>query len=889
MKIKSLLSLSFFSSLLVAQSQLPASLTEETNIVNIPSSQSLPYNGPENIIWSEDFAAGIPSTWSQQGNTASTLWEYRGPNTTPNNTTGSRGVFSGINNVPPTNSPISSSSVANGFVIFDSGFLDNGGSNPLGTGTSPSPHIARLFTDTIDLSADPNVSLNFQSFVRRFQAQFFVAFSVDGGLNYNDTLEVFPTGAVAVNASSTNATTTTLNISSIVGGQSNVVLQFIFDGRLGNANGNGYYYWMLDDIILSSTSSYSFTVSPVGNSPAQDLIYNNDGSYPKYGTMNTNQRVPIQGDMNIINDGTATQNNVKLRVEVLNRSSMQLVHSFESSTGCGVLLPGDTCGFAQTLTTSWTPPDSSADYALVYKAISDSMSANNAFVSTDTFLLSLSDTSYALHAGLIDNYVGTNSAANDIIAIGCKFYLSNENRDSIGSNKVFLDGAYLNLSAQTDSTADLVFAIYDTTGFAFNNGFPAGTTPLFSRLFSLNSSLIGTNSFFDFSNTAGLPLSLNTGTYFLVVQFFPTATNGVVRLANQATPWQNGSSVVMQLGDGNWFGGFTSNALESPHITLNTAQLGCSNQTITINPSACFNDSITSPSGRFTYSQSGTYLDTVQSGSCETYYIVNANFLALSQDSLQVQVCDTTYTSNSGTVYSQSGFYQDTLVNSAGCDSLVYLQLDINQSLVSSDTLVIDTCAASIVSPAGNVLSNSGFYNDIFNAANGCDSTVIIDLILDPTSLSVTSILNGTGLVANQANAQYQWLDCGNSFQVISGDTNQIFTPSQNGTYAVIISKGGCIDTSACTTIADIGLVGLKESLFELYPNPSTGEINLEVPRDFFKGKLEIYSLQGRLVYSSILSEGKKQKFNFNLPQGAYLIKLQSTSGAIEEKVLMVE
>lgn len=875
--------------MLAAQSQMPASLTEETNTVNIPSSQSRPANGPENIIWSEDFSSGIPSTWSQQGNTASTLWEYRGPNTTPNNTTGSRGAFSGVNNVPPTNSPISSSSAANGFVIFDSGFLDNGGSTPLGNGTSPSPHIGRLFTDTIDLSTEPNVSLSFQSFVRRFQAQFFVAFSVDGGLNYNDTLEVFPTGTVPVNASSANASTTTLNISSFVGGQSNVMLQFIFDGRPGNVNGNGYYYWMLDDIVLSSTSSYSFTVSPVGNSPAQDLIYNNDGSYTKYGTMNTNQRVPIQGDMNIINDGTATQNNVKLRVEVLDRSSMQLMHSFESATGCGTLLPGDTCGFAQTLTSSWTPPDSAADYALVYKAISDSMSASNAFVSPDTFLLSLSDTSYALHAGIIDNYVGTNSASNDIITIGSKFYLGNEDPDSVGSNLVFLDGAYLNLSNQTDSTADLVIAIYDTTGFAFNAGFPAGASPIFSRIFNLNSGLIGTNSFFDFSNTAGLPLSLNTGTYFLVVEFFPNAVNGVISLANQATPWQNGSSVIMQLGDGNWYSGFTSNALESPHITLNTAQLACSNQTLTINPSACFNDSITSPSGRFTYFQSGTYLDTVQSGSCETYYIINANFLAASQDSLQVQVCDTTYTSNSGTVYSQSGFYQDTLLSSTGCDSIVYLQLDINQSVIASDTLVIDTCAASIVSPAGNVLSASGFYNDVFNANNGCDSTVIIDLTLDPISLSVTSILNGTGLVANQTNAQYQWLDCANSFQAISGDTNQIFTPSQNGSYAVAISKGGCVDTSACATIANIGLEGHKESFFELYPNPSTGEINLEVPRDFFKGQLEVYSLQGRLVYRSILSEGKKQKFNFNLPQGAYLIKILSTSGAIEEKVLMMK
>ena len=134
-------------------------------------------------------------------------------------------------------------------------------------------------------------------------------------------------------------------------------------------------------------------------------------------------------------------------------------------------------------------------------------------------------------------------------------------------------------------------------------------------------------------------------------------------------------------------------------------------------------------------------------------------------------------------VYNQSGFYQDTISNSLGCDSIISIQLDIKQSVVSSDTLVIDSCARSIISPAGNTLSSAGFYNETLVAANDCDSIIFIDLNINRLNISLTSVINGGGLVANQ-----------------------IFFPRENGTYAVIISKGACIDTSACVVIAGIGL-----------------------------------------------------------------------------------
>jgi hypothetical protein len=58
--------------------------------------------------------------------------------------------------------------------------------------------------------------------------------------------------------------------------------------------------------------------------------------------------------------------------------------------------------------------------------------------------------------------------------------------------------------------------------------------------------------------------------------------------------------------------------------------------------------------------------------------------------------------------------------------------------------------------------------------------------------------LNNNDLVSLTQGANYQWLDCENNFSDINGETNQIFTPSVNGTYSVEVNLNGCIVVSEC-------------------------------------------------------------------------------------------
>lgn len=521
-------------------------------------------------FWSEDFASGIPSGWSQNGNIATSVWEYRGPSTVPSNSTGSRGAFAAGTGT------IQSSSAGNGFVIFDSDYLDNGGvAANAGSGPSPTPHIGRLMTDTIDLSAQNAVELSFTSYARQFFTNYFVAFSKDGGATWNDTIELFT--ELEVNEASVEDVQLSFNVSGYIGGESEAMMQFIFAGnKPGNINGTGYYFWQLDDIELRSLPENEIRFTDLGGAPAKDVTFNGDPAYGKYGTLNDDQNVSLSFDANVYNYGSATQGNVKLEVEIFDGNG-SLVTTLTSPAG-GPMAMLDSLDFTILNTPSWTAPGPD-NYSLVYKITSDSLSSSNT-TTVDTVAFNVSENTYALDWGLIDNYFDTQSAAGDMVAAGTRYSLENEDSDSAGSGLVFIDGVDIFLSLRTDSTADLEIAIYDTAGFQFNAGFPGGTTPQTSRTFTLNADLLGQLSRFSFTETDSVynngtwtevevPQAIPTGTYFVVVNFFPNATNGIVRIANNASYPQPGEASIFQTGDGDWFGGFlNSNTFEAPIIRL---------------------------------------------------------------------------------------------------------------------------------------------------------------------------------------------------------------------------------------------------------------------------------------------------------------------------------
>lgn len=523
-------------------------------------------------IWSEDFANGLPSGWSQNGTPALALWEYRGPNTAPPDTVGSRGCWAGPNQSGNLGTPINSPTRSNGFMIFDSDYLHSDGDRATnGQGTVPAPHIGRLRTDTIDLSNQPGAEISFYMYARRFQSAWYVAISRDGGITFPDSVEVFPASELPVNSSTPSNAFFRANISPYVANEPNVVLEFVFDGTVSNSNGSGRYYWMIDDIELVTPPEnllvFTRGTAPgtTGEAPEHDVIFDGDGSYPKYMHLSSKQSVPISFDSNIYNYGTNTQTNVGLAVEILD-STGAVAGTVQSPTVAS-LAPNDTAFYTTLTTTAWTAPFD-GDFQVVYKAFSDSISIANT-PTADTFNLSVGE-EYSIDDGVADNYFGTNTGTNGIIAFGVLYNLEDADQGPFAnSGMVYLQGIEMQMSCLTDSTADMEIAIYDSAGFAFNAGFPSGTMALYRKVFTLDGSVPCNLVNYSFEDAQGRPLELPTGTYYVITSLFPNATDGVIRFANSANWNQPSYASVFQNSAGSWFSGFSnSTTFEAPHYRL---------------------------------------------------------------------------------------------------------------------------------------------------------------------------------------------------------------------------------------------------------------------------------------------------------------------------------
>lgn len=103
-----------------------------------------------------------------------------------------------------------------------------------------------------------------------------------------------------------------------------------------------------------------------------------------------------------------------------------------------------------------------------------------------------------------------------------------------------------------------------------------------------------------------------------------------------------------------------------------------------------------------------------------------------SVSALNVSICsgDTLHWNNQ--VITMAGNYIDTLINAAGCDSLITLMVTINGSTSSS---TIQT-ACNNYTWRGTTYTNSGTYIDTLQTSSGCDSILILNLIINNAPLT---------------------------------------------------------------------------------------------------------------------------------------------------------
>ncbi len=291
------------------------------------------------------------------------------------------------------------------------------------------------------------------------------------------------------------------------------------------------------------------------------------------------------------------------------------------------------------------------------------------------------------------------------------------------------------------------------------------------------------------------------------------------------------------------------------------------NSASTINETSC--DSYTSPSNLYTWTMSGTYYDTIQnSGGCDSVLTINLTIIN-STSSTDIQSACGSYTWIDGNTYTannNSATY--TTTNTAGCDSIITLDLTILNSTTSTDT---QSACGSYTWIDGNTYTtnnNSATYTTT-NAA-GCDSTITLDLTIHNVDTSVTQ--NNLTLTANTSGAQYQWIECDN-FSSLIGETNISFTPTTNGSYAVeITTPEGCVDTSSCYTVLNTSIQELNKSI-KIFPHPFETDFNLS----FYTTEertITLYDINGTIVFSETTAEQEINLRPAQINRGTYILNI---------------
>jgi hypothetical protein len=196
---------------------------------------SLGVSEAQTVLYTQDFGGGIPANWGNSGTSngvanSYAVWRYT--------LSGSHGAYGS-----PADS-IHSPSSRNGWIIFDSDSLDNGGVvGNFGMGPAPAPQTATLTSSAYDVTGTPYCKLIFHQYFRNLQSTCVIGISTD---SINWTLDTI-NASIGVNQNTAPNDVVSVDLSPVIlaasGGPSHkVYISFIMDAY--------YYFWQIDDIAI---------------------------------------------------------------------------------------------------------------------------------------------------------------------------------------------------------------------------------------------------------------------------------------------------------------------------------------------------------------------------------------------------------------------------------------------------------------------------------------------------------------------------------------------------------------------------------------------------------------------------------------------------------------
>lgn len=371
----------------------------------------------------------------------------------------------------------------------------------------------------------------------------------------------------------------------------------------------------------------------------------------------------------------------------------------------------------------------------------------------------------------------------------------------------------------------------------------------------------------------------------------------------------------------------TINVLSAPVIDLGADTSLCDSGIVTLDAGAGFAAYLWSD-GSFAQTldvnQTGLYGVTVTNiNGCETSDSIlitfeGPPFLELGPD---ISICSGTasvldagpgmanYLWNDGTnsqmlLVFAAGVYSVTITSNAGCisqDSITVAVLNSPVIFIGPDTTLCN--GAQLVLDAGfgftNYLWNdgtflptlvvtaSGLYSVVVTDTNSCNGTDEIEIFYH-APVPVPVITQNVNTLTSSSPSGNQWYSVPST--IIPGATGQDFTPTQDGTYYVVVT-----DSNGCESVPSANIVfvidGISESsdaVISIIPNPASDLVTISATGwTTATLQLEVIDVLGKILHQELISSAPHKLDVSTFVEGIYFIRLTSENHAAMSRLVI--
>jgi hypothetical protein len=246
-----------------------------------------------------------------------------------------------------------------------------------------------------------------------------------------------------------------------------------------------------------------------------------------------------------------------------------------------------------------------------------------------------------------------------------------------------------------------------------------------------------------------------------------------------------------------------------------------------------------------------------------------------------------------------NGFVDEGLTNLSGLDDLKYIGGDI--IIIGNDSLINLNGLENLNTIGGYINIGDGYLSA------GNKSLVSLSGLNNLTSIGVNS-LNGGGDIRIHYNESLQDIEAIENINYESIFSLSInFNPllsncdvqsicgylvAPNGTVEIYDNAAGCnsqqeVEEACGITGINVSALVTQQSSINLYPNPSSSKITIELPTQLSKNTfLSISNTNGQQLITQLIKEPQTEIDIRHLPVGIYIVKVWNDKGVMIQKVI---